>query len=87
MEHGLLLALYAAINVIVFAMYVWDKYKAKTDKWRTRESTLIIGALFGPWGAVAGMKMAHHKTRKLKFKLVFVFLIIHIAAIAYLVMR
>lgn len=81
---GLGLLVYIVINLIVFGMYAWDKHKAKTDKWRTKESTLIIGALFGPWGAFIGMQLAHHKTRKLKFKLVYVFLVLHIAVIAYL---
>lgn len=88
MEFGTLaivLLIYIVINAIVFAMYVWDKYKAKADKWRTKESTLIVAALFGPWGAVIGMKSAHHKTRKPKFKLVYVFLVIHVLLIAYLV--
>ncbi len=83
MQIGLL-AIYLVINVVVFAMYVWDKYKAKNSKWRTKESTLLLGALFGPWGAVIGMKLAHHKTLKLKFKLVYVFLVLHIVVIAYL---
>ena len=30
------------------------------------------------------MQLTHHKTRKLKFKLVYVFLVLHIAVIAYL---
>lgn len=87
MDQQLLLAavaVYVVINVVVFAMYVWDKHKAKTDQWRTRESTLLIGALFGPWGAAIGMKAAHHKTQKTKFKLVYVFLVLHIIAILYL---
>ncbi|MDO5861244.1 MAG: DUF1294 domain-containing protein [Thermoplasmata archaeon] len=79
-----LLIIYVVINVVVFAMYLVDKYKAKNDKWRTPESTLLLGALFGPWGAVIGMKVAHHKTRKPKFKLVYVFLVLHIALIAYM---
>lgn len=79
------LIVYVVINVIVFAMYVWDKHKAKNDQWRTPEKTLIIAAVFGPWGATAGMKLARHKTRKLKFKLVYVFLVIHIIILAYLV--
>lgn len=83
-SNGLGLLVYIIINLIVFGMYIWDKHKAKSDKWRTKESTLIIGALFGPWGAFAGMQLAHHKTRKLKFKLVYVFLVLHIAVIAYL---
>lgn len=84
---GLGLLIYIVINLIVFGMYVWDKHKAQSDKWRTKESTLIIGALFGPWGAAIGMKLAHHKTRKMKFKLVYVFLVLHIAIIAYMIGR
>lgn len=86
MNALLFLIVYVVLNVIAFAMYVWDKHKAKTDQWRTKESTLLIAALLGPWGAVAGMKFARHKTQKLKFKLVYVFLVLHIIIIlAYLV--
>ena len=85
MDAVLLLIVYLVLNVIAFAMYVWDKHKARTDQWRTRESTLLIAALIGPWGAVAGMRIARHKTQKLKFKLVYVFLMLHILILAYLV--
>lgn len=84
MDATLFLIVYVILNVIAFAMYVWDKHKAKNDQWRTKESTLLIAALIGPWGAVAGMKYARHKTRKLKFKLVYVFLVLHIVVLAYL---
>lgn len=79
----LLLIAYILINVAVLLMYVWDKHKAKADMWRTKESTLLIAALFGPWGAVAGMKIARHKTLKIKFKLVYVFLALHIILIVW----
>ena len=84
MDATLFLIVYVILNVIAFAMYVWDKHRAKNDQWRTKESTLLIAALIGPWGAVAGMKYARHKTRKLKFKLVYVFLVLHIVVLAYL---
>lgn len=79
------LAVYVVLNVISFAMYVWDKHKAKADKWRTKESTLLVAALIGPFGAVAGMRLARHKTQKVKFKLVYVFLVLHILILAYMV--
>ncbi len=86
MEYGLVaLGVYIVLNIIAFAMYCWDKHKAKNDQWRTKESTLLIGALFGPFGALAGMLYARHKTQKLKFKLVYVFLVLHIILIGYLV--
>ena len=84
MDATLFLIVYVILNVIAFAMYVWDKHKAKNDQWRTKESTLLIAALIGPWGAVARMKYARHKTRKLKFKLAYVFLVLHIVVLAYL---
>jgi len=83
-SNQLVLLVYIAINVIVFAMFVWDKHKARASKWRTPERTLIIASLFGPWGGTIGMKLAHHKTSKPKFKLVYLFLVLHIAIIAYL---
>jgi len=79
-----ILAVYILINIVALLMYVWDKHKAKNDMWRTPEASLIAIAFFGPFGATAGMLMVRHKTRKPKFKLVYVFLALHIIAIAYL---
>lgn len=36
-----------AINVVAFAAYGIDKYKARHDKWRIPEMTLIWLAAFG----------------------------------------
>ena len=66
MEKWILLG-YLAVNVIVFAMYGIDKYKATHKKWRIPEATLIGAAVFGVFGALAGMKFFHHKTKKPKF--------------------
>ena len=66
MEKWLLLG-YLAINVIVFVMYGVDKYKAKHNKWRIPEATLIGAAVIGVLGALAGMKFFRHKTKKPKF--------------------
>ena len=63
------IAVYALINLISLAAYGWDKHKAVKDKWRTPEKTLILLGLVGPWGAVIGMNLFHHKTRKLKFRI------------------
>lgn len=80
----ILLIVYLAVNLIAFLAFVWDKKKAESDKWRTRESTLITLALFGPFGATIGMLSVRHKTRKIKFKLVYLFLIVHIIILGYL---
>lgn len=77
------IVIYILINVVSFAMYVWDKHKAREDKWRTPEATLLAVSFFGPFGAVAGMRLARHKTRKLKFKVVYLFLVLHLV-LAYL---
>jgi len=58
---------YVVINLVVFAMYGIDKYKATHKKWRIPEATLIGAAVFGVLGALAGMKFFHHKTKKPKF--------------------
>ncbi len=58
---------YAVINLVVFAMYGIDKYKATHKKWRIPEATLIGAAVFGVLGALGGMYFFRHKTKKPKF--------------------
>jgi len=79
-----LLAIYLVLNLIAFAAFGWDKHKAIAQKWRTPEKTLLLMALCGPWGAILGMETFRHKTQKLKFKSVYVFLALHIVAIVLL---
>ena len=81
------LIVYAVLNVISMMMFFSDKKKAVKGEWRTTEKALLISAFFGPFGATIGMHLAHHKTNKAKFKLVYLFLIIHIAVIAVLIIR
>ncbi len=78
---------YAVLNVISMLMFFSDKRKAVKGKWRTTENELLFSALLGPFGATIGMHLAHHKTNKAKFKLVYLFLILHIAIIAILIIR
>jgi uncharacterized membrane protein YsdA (DUF1294 family) len=57
------------INVTAFAMYGIDKYRAQHHKWRIRERTLILAAwIGGALGALAGMKVFHHKTLHASFR-------------------
>ena len=57
-------------NIITFALYAIDKSKAKRNKWRINEATLIACAfLMGGIGAMLGMSILRHKTQHLKFKL------------------
>lgn len=58
------------INVITFAIYGMDKWRAVTRQWRIREKKLIGLALIGgSVGAMIGMTIFHHKTRKWYFRL------------------
>ncbi|HJC42242.1 MAG TPA: DUF1294 domain-containing protein [Candidatus Mediterraneibacter gallistercoris] len=58
----------AAINFTRWVAYGLDKGRAKSGKWRIPERTLLLLALVGgSLGALAGMIMFRHKTRKPKF--------------------
>ena len=47
-----------------------DKWKAKKNRWRIPEATLMgVAALGGSIGALAGMYLVRHKTQHPKFTL------------------
>ena len=79
------IAVALVLNVIVFFMYGSDKKKAEKKQWRTPEKTLILGGLVAPWGALLGMSHFRHKTQKAKFKLNYLFAILHIVAAIVLI--
>lgn len=72
------------MNLLTFVMYGIDKRKAQSRKWRIPEATLIgMSFAFGSVGACLGMKVFHHKTKHLKFKiLVPLSLVLHIIIIS-----
>ena len=58
----------AIVNIVTFFLFGIDKRKAKRDKWRIQESTLLWwAAAGGSIGALLGMKAWHHKTLHRKF--------------------
>jgi len=61
-----------------------DKLKSMSGGWRISEARLLLVALFGPFGAYAAMLLFRHKTRKIKFLLVPLFMFIQLGAILYL---
>lgn len=67
-------------NLFSFILYLIDKKKAIHHKNRISENSLLISSfLFGSLGSILSMLIFHHKTKKLKFKiLVPLFLIIQI---------
>ena len=79
----------AIINVATFFTYGIDKLKAKKNKWRVREASLLMLAVFGgSIGALLGMKVWHHKTMHKKFKYgVPAIIIVQIAVIGYLLVK
>ncbi|MCR5451804.1 MAG: DUF1294 domain-containing protein [Lachnospiraceae bacterium] len=61
---------FMAVNIIAFAVYGIDKYKAINNKWRIPEATLILFSVAGgALGSLFGMIFWHHKTQKTKFKI------------------
>ncbi|MCD8036584.1 MAG: DUF1294 domain-containing protein [Clostridiales bacterium] len=67
-----LLIYYAAINIVLFVLMGIDKSKAKRDKWRIKEATLMFCAIIGGGiGGFIGMRVFHHKTKKWYFHVVF----------------
>lgn len=59
---------FVAINILTFLAYGEDKRRAVHDNWRISEAALIgLALLGGSVGAMAGMRIFHHKTKKPKF--------------------
>lgn len=57
------------INLLTFFLYGVDKWKARHQRWRIPEATLLgLAVLGGSIGAWLGMKVWHHKTMHKKFK-------------------
>ena len=56
------------INVLGFLIMGLDKAKAKKQKYRISENTLLFVALIGgSLGSYLGMHCFHHKTKHMKF--------------------
>ncbi|MBN1538369.1 MAG: DUF1294 domain-containing protein [Anaerolineales bacterium] len=64
-----MLTYYAFINVVTFVIWGIDKFKAEQRQWRIPERTLIALIIIGgAFGALAGMSLFRHKTRKTYFR-------------------
>lgn len=58
------------MSIISFVVYGIDKECARKEKWRIKESTLILlGFIGGGIGSFIGMKVFHHKTLKKEFQI------------------
>lgn len=66
------LGVYAGASAIAFGTYGYDKFSAKTGRWRTPEKTLLTLGLIGGWpGALLAQEWIRHKSAKGSFQLVF----------------
>ena len=56
------------INAAAFVLMLADKVKARKNRWRIPEATLMtLAVIGGSIGALAGMYLFRHKTRQYKF--------------------
>ena len=87
MKYSLLYLL--LINAAAFVLMLVDKVKAKKNRWRISERTLMLSAaLGGSVGALLGMYTFRHKTRHIKFTLgVPAILIAQLALAAWLILK
>ncbi len=59
---------FIGINIVTFILYGIDKYLAKKNMYRISEYSLFVLSFFGGGiGAIIGMKIFHHKTKKISF--------------------
>ena len=84
-----ILAYLLLINAAAFVLMLADKVKAKKNRWRIPERTLIGSAVIGgSIGALLGMYTFRHKTKHLKFTLgIPAILIAQIALAIFLIMK
>lgn len=77
------------INAAGFLLMLVDKWKARKNRWRIPEATLMTVALLGgSVGSLLGMYTVRHKTRHLKFVVgIPAILAVQIFAAVYLLYR
>ncbi len=74
------------INILTFAVYGIDKWKAKQGSWRISEANLLMLAVIGGTiGALLGMQVWRHKTMHKKFKYGLPLILLAQIALIYLI--
>ena len=69
------------VNILTFLAWGWDKFRAQAQQWRVPEKSLVFLVIAGgPLGALAGMVLFRHKTRK-----TFFWLLVGISLVAHVV--
>lgn len=65
---GIIMIYLEAVNLAAFILMGIDKRRARLGRWRIPEAALMLSAVLGGGiGALAGMYLFRHKTRKTKF--------------------
>lgn len=87
--YGISLFYLAAVNLTAFYIYGADKKRAIRNQWRISEKALLMLAVIGGSpGALLGMKVFHHKTKKPKFYLgIPVILVLEVSAAVWFLTR
>ena len=84
----MLILYFLTINALGFLLMLVDKHKARKNRWRIPEATLMgIAALGGSIGSLIGMYTVRHKTKHLKFAIGIPLILILQLAAAYFVYR
>lgn len=80
---------YAALSLVTFATYAWDKFQAQRGGRRVPEARLhLLGLAGGFPGAALAMLVVRHKTQKLVFHaLVTLAFALHAGAWAWWLLR
>jgi len=69
---GYLAAYWILISLVTYAVYAWDKSRARQKKYRERESMLHLLELLGGWpGAFVAQRRLRHKCSKPGFQILF----------------
>jgi uncharacterized membrane protein YsdA (DUF1294 family) len=79
--------IFIVVNIVGFIVFGFDKLQSKRRGWRVPETRLLALAFLGPFGAWAGMLLFRHKTRRTKFLIVPVLILIQIVVIIYFHMK
>ena len=84
-----ILAYLLIVNAVAFLLMLIDKVKAKKNRWRIKESTLMLwAAIGGSIGALAGMYTFRHKTLHRKFTIgIPAILVLQIAAVLFILYK
>lgn len=74
------------LNALSLVLMGIDKFKAKANKFRISEFTLLLSGALGAFGFVLSMILFHHKFSKAKFRyLGTLFFLLHAISVGVLV--